>query len=159
MLGHYMDLNKDLNTVLAEQAVQSTGEIQTCKITYHIHKKKFPAQLFFASFGQWTNCTIISSTHSTADTELRTGLRPQTQELHLKLHSKALSEIRSTSVSAQLISSALTTPPMKRNCLGIRQSWWLDCEPNRCLPCAHKRSHACSKTDDALKVKSWKLVP
>lgn len=39
MLGHYMDLNKDLNTVLAEPAVQSTGEIQTCKITYYIHQK------------------------------------------------------------------------------------------------------------------------
>lgn len=52
---------------------------------------------------------------STEDTELRTGLRPQIHKLHPKLHSKALSKIRCISVSTQLISSALTTPPMKKS--------------------------------------------
>lgn len=65
MFGHYLDLNKWLkyslsSVCLAEQDVQNTGELQTCKITYYIHKKILCTAVF-ASFGQWTNSTIISS--------------------------------------------------------------------------------------------------
>lgn len=65
MFGHYVDLNKWLkyslsSVCLAEQDVQSTGEVQMYKITYYVHKKILCTTVF-PSVGQWTNSTIISS--------------------------------------------------------------------------------------------------
>ena len=93
---------------------KGTREIQTCKITYYRQIKplhNWPLPLLVSGL----TAQLFHLKCSAEDTELRTSLRPQTHRLQTELNSKALTEVRYSSLSTQLISSALSRAPTEKS--------------------------------------------
>lgn len=142
---------------------KGTGEIETCKTTYSTQIKplrSWPLPLLVSGL----TAQLFHLKCNAEDTELRTGLRPQTHRPHTKLYSKPFSEVRYIS------EYPINTQCFKQTACGevrCRETGWRYDRAEgwivnliRCFPCAHKRSHACSKeVGDVLKVKSWKRIP